>query len=272
MRFELPVVEASAGPGPHLEVGSEALGTAVGKILAAKGLGGYEPETIGAALAVVSSERTRTFVDVGANIGIFSLVLKGVFGESLRVHAHEPLPRLMAICESLARENGLEVNCSARALADQSGTANFYVSAKSDSSNSLNPSFRPSKEVIRVEQATADQLYGAGEAGGWLFKVDTESTEPDVLRGAGEMIRRHRPWIICEVLHGRREDRLQQIVDEHGYHAYHLRGGPLRTTEPIIGDPEYLHRDWLFAPVPVGEDFNRQYVQWQSALARTVHG
>lgn len=144
------------------------------------------------------------------------------------------------------------------------------MSAKSDSSNSLNPRFRPAKDVIEVELATIDQLYAGGEAGGWLFKIDTESTEPDVLRGASAFVERYRPWIICEVLHGRRESELQQFVDAHGYHAYHLKGGPLLATELISGDSTYLHRDWLFAPARVGEAFNQRYQAWQAALEKVV--
>ncbi|MFZ7096833.1 FkbM family methyltransferase [Luteimonas dalianensis] len=270
MKFPLPVLDASGGVPSDLQFDDSALATTVGKIVARQGIGGYEPETIGAALALVSSGGLRNFVDVGANIGLFSLVLKSVFGASIRVRAHEPLPGLLAHCRRLAEANGLDIQCRPEALSDTSGTAKFYVSAKSDSSNSLNPRFRPAKDVIDVELATIDEVYGGEPADGWLFKIDTESTEPDVIRGASAFIRRARPWIICEVLHGRGEDRLQLLVDEHRYHAYHLKAGPLTAPEPIAGDSTYEYRDWLFAPVPVGEAFNQHYAAWQRALARVA--
>lgn len=270
MRLALPVVPEVSNAFLELDVGEEALATAVGRIISSRGVGGYEPETIGAALALITTFRLRHFIDIGANIGIFSLVLKGVFGHSLRVWAHEPLPRLLDICRSLADINGLGIECLPQALSDTSGTAKFYVSAKSDSSNSLNANFRPSKDIIDVHVATVDEMYGQVPDAGWLLKIDTESTEPAVLRGARSFIERHRPWIICEVLRGRGEDRLQLEVERHGYHAYHLRGEPVVTSEAILGDSTYKFRDWLLAPEPLGADFNQQYLRWQGALAEVA--
>ena len=34
----------------------------------------------------------------------------------------------------------------------------------------------------------------------------------------------HRPWIMCEVLYGRRTDELEEVMAPHGYTWYHLRG------------------------------------------------
>lgn len=272
MRFPLPAVAGIGNARSELDLAEEALATSVGGIVSTRGVGGYEPETIGAALALVSTFRLRNFVDIGANIGIFSLVLKSVFGDSLHVRAHEPLPRLLRICRSLAQGNGLEIECKDQALSDSSGTAKFYVSRKSDSSNSLNATFRPAKGVIDVVVATVDELYGSAADTGWLLKIDTESTEPDVLRGASGFIRRFRPWIICEVLHGRGEDRLQEEVERHGYQAFHLTGDALTSAQPILGDSTYRHRDWLLAPDVPDAQFNAQYARWQEALRAVAKG
>lgn len=266
MRFRLPRLEGVQASSDEIEFTAEALGTSVGKIVADVGLGGYEPETIGAALALVGAEDLRSFADIGANIGIFSLVLKSLFGTRLDVHSFEPLPRLNEIAAGLASLNSLSISVHPEALSNVAGTAKFYVSAKSDSSNSLNANFRAAKEVIDVRLATIDGFFTRQKGQRWLMKIDTESTEPDVLEGGIGLIASARPWIICEVLANRGEDRLQHIVDQHGYFAYHLDGGRLENPAEVQGDPTYRHRDWLFAPRQLDEGFRELYAEAQTAL------
>ena len=56
-----------------------------------------------------------------------------------------------------------------------------------------------------------------------LVKIDTESTEPQVLLGMIETIRRDQPAIICEVLKGRASEKLlAQILRPLGYRFYLL--------------------------------------------------
>lgn len=272
MKFQIPVIPEVQGERSTVEFSDDALRTAVGKIVAEQGIGGYEPETIGAALALVVTEKLNAFADVGANIGIFGIVMKSVFGNALEVDAYEPLPSLKDLGIELAKANDLHINFSGKALSNTAGQAKFYVSARSDSSNSLNADFRTAKAVIDVELATIDQIYCKGSIKPLLFKIDTESTEPDVIDGAERYISSERPWIICEVLKGRGEDRLQALVDKHGYHAYHLTGEPLVKTAPIAGDPTYTHRDWLFAPRLVDQPFNESYLRCQAALRKVARG
>lgn len=262
----MPRIDGFAHLDAELEFSAAALRTSVGRIVADVGLGGYEPETIGAAIALVNAEGLDSFADIGANIGIFSLVLKSLFGEHLTVDAFEPLPRLSEIAVDLASLNSLDIRVHREALSNAAGTAKFYVSAKSDSSNSLNADFRAAKEVIDVQLATIDEFFAGRKSGRWLMKIDTESTEPDVLEGGSEFITSARPWIICEVLANRGEERLQRIVDHHGYFAYHLDGGGLAEPAKIEGDRSYSHRDWLFAPKQLDERLRSLYAEAHAAL------
>ena len=57
-----------------------------------------------------------------------------------------------------------------------------------------------------------------------LVKIDTESTEPQVVRGMSQTLARHRPHLIVEVLgHTRTEDELTNLLRPHGYRFFHLR-------------------------------------------------
>lgn len=226
----------------------------------------YEPDVMAALLCLLGQHPRSRFIDVGANIGYFPIVAKKLFGARLDVHVYEPMPELLRRLEQARRTNGIELRISGSALADFSGTAPFHLSARSDTSNSLNPDFRPAREVIDVTVTTLDAEFP--EASGrhpldgndldpepaTVVLIDTESTEPAVLRGGLGFIARVRPAIICEVLAGRTEEQLSEIVTEIAYQPYALTDEGLERRDEVIGDRTYRHRDWVFlpreAPVP----------------------
>jgi hypothetical protein len=80
-----------------------------------------------------------------------------------------------------------------------------------------------------------------------LLKMDTESTEPAVLAGAVETVKRDRPWIVCEVLKARgAERRLEEILGSLGYRFYLLTPDGPQPRANVEGDPSWLN--YLFAP------------------------
>jgi FkbM family methyltransferase len=245
--------------------------THVGKSLRANGIAGYEWETISVAIAMIESGNLTEFVDVGANIGIYSLVSRAIFGEKIAIHAFEPLPMLSSIIRQLAAVNELGVNVHEIALSDRTGEATFYVSAKADTSNSLNPKFRPSKAEIVVKVETLDDFAARTGLAARLFKIDTESTEPAVLKGGIEYIRKHRPWIICEILHNRTEAKVSSIMKPLGYSFYHIAGAELHAHDVIVGDATNKHRDWLLAPEAPSDAFLASYRRWLDAGMSTIN-
>jgi hypothetical protein len=75
-----------------------------------------------------------------------------------------------------------------------------------------------------------------------LLKIDTESTEPEVLRGAVEMLRRDHPSIVCEVLSGRgSEGALDEVLRPLGYRYYLLTPEGPALRERIEGHPGWLN-------------------------------
>jgi FkbM family methyltransferase len=246
----------------------------IGRAIRERGVAGYEPEVLALLCALVEAGQTDRsalpvrFLDIGANIGFFSLVLTALFGGRMHATAFEPMPSLAEFVRTTARRNRLDVDVREIALSDHGGRSKFYVSSQSDTSNSLNASFRPHKDVIDVEITTLDALYPDGLPGACVMKVDTESTEPDVLEGGRGFIGRHRPAIVCEVLAGRTEDRLATLVDEFGYLPIHVTDSPdWSGAGAIKGDASYRHRDWLFVPAPVPDRVCARFSAWFEAIA-----
>ncbi len=213
------------------------------------GPGEYEPDVLAMLLVLLARNERARFINVGANIGYFALIVAKLFGARVDVHAYEPMPVLFDGLVDACRSNRVDVHLRSLALSDFEGTAPFHLSAKSDTSNSLNPEFRPNKGIVDVPVSTIDAEFADPSTDlPTVLLVDTESTEPAVLRGSRAFIERVRPAVVCEVLAGRTETELTNILNDCGYEMYELTDdGPQRRDE-LVGDRTYRHRDWLFVP------------------------
>jgi FkbM family methyltransferase len=120
-------------------------------------------------------------VDIGANLGLYSLQLSRLVGPAGRVHAFEPEPRLYrALCANL-RHNGATnvwaVNC---ALGGERGRVAFYRSALNGGDNRMG-GLAWKGQRLEVEQDRLDSLLSARPVD--FVKMDVQGYELQVLRG-----------------------------------------------------------------------------------------
>lgn len=241
-------------------------GTYVSRLLEASGLNGYEPDTLSCFLAAIEECGSEPVFDVGANIGVFSWLAAALTRAT--IVAFEPTPNLVLQMRAICAENELAVTVEEMALGAASGRAKLHLSDKTDSSNSLRQGFRLSHQSVPVTVETIDGYVARTGTSPAVVKVDTESTEPDVLRGAAGLLATGRPWIICEVLAGRTEADLTKILEPFGYTWYRIDGpGPLEPRRAIEGDRSYTHLNWLFAPVVPSTTFWQRVAAWRAAIA-----
>lgn len=229
--------------------------TMVGKILLRSGLASYESLTLATCISLLKQSPNKVFCDVGANIGIYSLVCAKAV-PNLVVHAFEPVPDLAKIFNSLIGLNDIEnIFLHQIALSNKRGTAPIYISARSDASNSLSKGFRPAKEVVEVKLDTLSNICQT-QAVPSVIKIDTESTEPDVIAGGIDLIKLARPFIICEVLAGRTENLLMEVLHPLDYTFYHINKSEFGSAKDVIsGDSTHEYRDWLFCPAKMPTAF-----------------
>lgn len=239
----------------------------VPRLLKRDGLAGYERETMAVFLAAVERLGGDVF-DVGANMGVFSLVARSVLPHP--VTAFEPTPQLAGLLRHHLDINALDnVEVEEAALGAEPGTATLYLSNVTDSSNSLLEGFRPSDDAIEVRIDTIDGYVAATGRVPLVLKIDTEATEPDVLRGASALMAERRPWIICEVLAARTEEQLEALLTPHGYHWFQITGErPLVPRREIFGDRAFTYNNWLFAPEPPDDRFWDRVLHWSRGLSR----
>jgi FkbM family methyltransferase len=209
-----------------------------------KGWNGYEPET--APLFYRLATRARTTLDVGAYVGFYTL-LAAHSNPSSRVFAFEPLEAVYERLQRNIKINKLaNAQCIRAAVGNFNGESDFYHCAEDiPCSSSLSFEFMNSiakLQVSRVPVITLDQFVREnGVEHVDLMKIDTETTEPQVLRGMMETIRRDAPAIICEVLGRGSEQPLEELLGPLGYRFYHLTDdGPI-LRDRINGHPLWLN-------------------------------
>jgi FkbM family methyltransferase len=217
---------------------------------------GYEPETVGVFAALAANASCT--IDIGAYVGFFALVA-AQSNPSAMVHAFEPMPPIFARLQNNIRMNGFaNVAAHEMAVGDASGAADFYFATETElpTSSSLSPTFTPdasdltsrSVRVVRLDDFVREESIGRVD----LMKIDTETTELSVLRGATEMLQRDHPHIVCEVLHDRADKTaMSALLKSFGYAFYLLTpDGPQRQNE-IAGHPEFLN--YLFTTMTPDE-------------------
>ena len=239
--------------------------TYVSRILARGGLATYEPASLATFVAAIEHLATPTAFDIGANIGVFAWV--GASLTDAEIVAAEPTPNLAEQMRQIRDANGLEFVVEELAFGAEQGIARLYLSEATDSSNSLRKGFRRSRRSVPVIVETIDGYVARTGRRPGLLKIDTESTEPDVLRGAAELLGSSRPWIISEVLAGRTEPELMAILEPLGYRWYQIEDHvPWLAQAAIAGDPSYRHLNWLFAPIEPPAEFWETVSRWIEAF------
>jgi FkbM family methyltransferase len=271
MNFYLPM---PVPPGPdrgqprelHVTVPDSYL---VAKHLLKNGVGGYEESMMAWYLALCDTAQPGAVWDVGANLGPYALLARAYTDRE--VVAFEPTPDLAHWARQLAATNGLDYRLEQIAAGETAGTATFYLSESSDSSNSLAEGFRISKRQLDVLVEPLDRYSRRTGSVPAVMKIDTENTEQHVLRGARELVAEHRPWIFCEVLSGRAPEKpLTELLGGLGYQFLHLDGSdPLPRKDVVKGDPTYQHMNYLFAPHDIDERIAAAARAWHEALTAT---
>ncbi|MEU8609287.1 FkbM family methyltransferase, partial [Actinoplanes sp. NPDC048791] len=194
---------------------------------------------------IVLPERA-TVVDVGANIGLFAVFVKGLFPDA-RIQAFEPMPEAAAALRdniSLHRLTGIEVEQRALGAIREESVEFTYYPVLPGNSTRYPDEKELQKEVLSREEPVEDverqhtgypvrvaverlSSYLKPEQNIDLLKIDVEGAELEVLRGIDD---RHWPLVrqaVLEVqdLNGRLRA-VCELLQSHGMRS-HVRPSPM---------------------------------------------
>ena len=134
------------------------------------------------------AEGIKTFVDVGAHYGFYS-ILVGKSNPAVNILAFEPIPENYQVLTKNLKLNDIAGDTYKVALSNKEGQNEFQVSAQSSQSGFIANPDEPVIKTINVNTVRLDQYKDSIKEGPILVKIDTEGHELSVLEGMTEIIR-----------------------------------------------------------------------------------
>lgn len=221
--------------------------------------GGYESGEIAFVRQVVKPG--QTVLDIGANIGFYTIILASLVGASGKVYAFEPMEKNAHLLAQSIAENSFEQRVKLeRVLVGETIRRAQLVFAQHTLTSGGAHLFDDQMELLpghslnSVPMVTLDSYeLGAPVA---FIKIDVEGAEPLVFRGAERLLRNDRPLILSE-LHPEQLLRVSRCTPAEfitemrgrGYNCYLLEDGTM-VRQIADGDQEQI---WSVVFVPEDE-------------------
>jgi FkbM family methyltransferase len=169
-------------------------------------------------------------IDVGANVGYFTVALAQIVKEGGRVIACEPEPdNLKRLRENLALNRLHNVEVVPTAVGEYDGMTTLYLGDESVYHTTAVGGERlpitathETGDALSVRLAKLDTLWkerGCPEVS--FMKIDVEGTELNVFKGALGLLKSRRPTLVVETEHF---DDVSRILAEFGYELHQPPG------------------------------------------------
>ena len=164
--------------------------------------GHYEPNEF--CLLAKILKPGMTFIDVGANMGLYTLFAARRVGEMGWVVAIEPSVREMKMLEHNVEQNGLRnLRLQKVAVADGDAEVELLVAGLENSGHNTLGAFgynttldhREKVRAVRLDQLVRSENLERVD----VIKMDIEGTELAALRGGSETLRRFHPLLLLEL-------------------------------------------------------------------------
>jgi FkbM family methyltransferase len=130
-----------------------------------------------------------TIVDIGANIGYYTLLAAKLVGDKGRVFAFEPEPQNYALLvRNIELNRCMNVVPVRKAVSSKTGQADLFLNRETGAHG-----FLPDREnvigVTTVETVSLDEYFKGRECPIDVIKIDVEGSETEVLRGMSRIIK-----------------------------------------------------------------------------------
>lgn len=187
------------------------------------------------------------FIDIGANLGLFSLIASKKVGLSGHVYSFEPSPKIYSqLLENIELNNIVNIEAIPEALSDKDGYLDFNVYKEElDVFSSFVPILPDEKyEIIKVKTTRfkdfLQRLSIPDQNRVKLIKIDVEGWEIPVLRGFSEFLSLpNAPALLVEFTEenaracGYSCQELFDYVAKYGYTWFKIQGNELQKAKRL---------------------------------------
>ena len=195
-----------------------------------------------------------TVLDIGANIGMVTVLLSDLVGKNGHVHSFEPNPSLLdGLRQTVSRNKITNVTLHPVALGSKPGTLELMVPSHNKGAGSLvRYKGQENCAAINVPVVTLDEICKNEQISSIrLIKIDVEGFETEVFLGAQQLLSTIQPDAILFELNWRterqfNEEALIKLLHGHGYDFFDIPKSifrmKLHAMNDISREPSVLSR------------------------------
>jgi len=194
----------------------------------------FETELVGCHI-----KKGDVVLDIGANIGYYTLLFARQVGETGRVFAFEPDPVNFALLKRNVQRNGYEnVELIQKAVAARTESMHLYLNDENRGDHRVYDSHdgRPS---ISIEAVSLDDYFKDFDGRINFIKMDIQGSEEGALRGMAGLLRRHATvklltefWPVGLHRYGAEAAEFLRMIEQQDFEIHHVNEGAKRL-EPV---------------------------------------
>jgi FkbM family methyltransferase len=180
------------------------------------------------------------FLDIGANIGWYTILASGALKDRGMVHAFEPDPSNFSILmENVALNKVTNASCHNAAASDHSAGGRLFLDTINKGDHRLYDS-SDGRDSVEVRTISIDEYDGIDSSRALVIKLDTQGSEVPILRGMKKLLVNHPKEIvlICEFWpfglerNGNSAGELIEMIASAGFEPF------------TIGENKLVKSDW----------------------------
>lgn len=168
-------------------------------------------------------------LDIGANIGYYTLIASKLVGDTGKVYAFEPVPRnYQFLKKNVQINNYTNVVTIPKALSNKKGKQKIFVNSRQFGSCSLFEGCVACDYSVTIETLTMDEFFKTHNKKIDLIKMDVEGAEGLILEGSKEILEANNITIFMEfcprMLKGCKTDPLKLLYElkKQGFNIYRV--------------------------------------------------
>lgn len=134
-----------------------------------------------------------TVLDLGANIGVHTLLAARLVGEKGRIFAFEPAPgNYGLLVRNLAVNGYTNVIPVKSAVSNRSGQVRLFLNEEQSGRHNIYDHYHQNERAVTVDSISLDEFFKDKDSRIDFIKMDIEGAEMAALEGMGNLIRENR--------------------------------------------------------------------------------
>jgi FkbM family methyltransferase len=168
-------------------------------------------------------------LDIGANIGYYTLILAKAVGARGKVYAFEPDPKNFALLEKNVKLNGYQnIELVQKAVSDKTETIKLFLSSINKGDHRIYDS-KDNRQSIEIHAIRLDEYFKSYKGKIDFVKMDIQGAEGKAFRGMRKLIKKNRKvklisefWPIGLKRSGIEAREYLQTLKAHGFKLFDI--------------------------------------------------